>query len=161
FRSHVASTKLRSNDWWDESTRGFINLRNGVLNTETWEFLPHSPERGFRYCLPFSFDESAECPMFDEFMDRITLENKELQDILDEFGRYIMSGSLNIYPKILMLVGDGSNGKSTWINIVTGLLGEDHVAAADLYDLQKDPYAMASLDGKLLNISEEANRRSL
>lgn len=160
FRSRISSTNLRPSAWWDDSTSGLVNFKNGVLEIASGKFMPHSPEWGFRYVLPFDFDETAECPEYDALMQRITCNDEELEAVLDEFAGYSLSGAPYHFPKALVLVGDGSNGKSTFVNILTSLIGEDHIAAVELYDMQKDPYKLATLSGKLLNISEETSRKA-
>ena len=63
------------------------------------------------------------------------------------------------YPfhKAVLLVGEGSNGKSTYLKLLATILGEHNVASVGLRDL--DPrynrFAAAELYGKLANISSE------
>jgi len=66
------------------------------------------------------------------------------------------------YPfhKAVLLVGEGSNGKSTFLRLIRTILGEHNVASINLRDL--DPrvnrFAAAELFGKLANISTEPVR---
>ncbi|MEM4592626.1 MAG: phage/plasmid primase, P4 family [Thermosphaera sp.] len=63
------------------------------------------------------------------------------------------------YPfhKAILLVGDGSNGKSTYLALIRTILGDWNIASVPLSDL--DPrinrFAIADLYGKLANLSSE------
>ena len=58
------------------------------------------------------------------------------------------------YPfnKAIMLVGDGSNGKSTYLRLVKTVLGRENVISIPLQDLLENRFSIASLYGKLANI---------
>ncbi|RLJ02728.1 MAG: hypothetical protein DRP11_02670, partial [Candidatus Aenigmatarchaeota archaeon] len=71
--------------------------------------------------------------------------------ILLEFVGYCLYRQYHIH-KALMLVGGGSNGKSTFIKLVQRLLGRDNVANRSLQELVEDRFAAADLFGKLANL---------
>lgn len=58
------------------------------------------------------------------------------------------------YPfhKAFMLVGDGSNGKSTYLKLLETILGEENVINEPLQHLCQYPFAPAKLYHKLINI---------
>jgi putative DNA primase/helicase len=60
--------------------------------------------------LPFEFDETATCPMFQKYLDEV-LPEKELQHIVAEFFGYVFTKGLKM-EKALLLYGSGANGKS-------------------------------------------------
>ncbi len=154
FRQWVNRTNLVDTDWFRNSTRGLINFANGVLNTATNELSPHDPERGFLYVLPFGFEPEAVCPVFDKFMEDITCGDKQLEDVLLEFVGYATCDQDYWLQKALLLIGEGSNGKSTFLKIVEELSGRENIAFLSLYDLQVET-SRSMLEGKLLNISDE------
>lgn len=63
------------------------------------------------------------------------------------------------YPfhKAVLLVGEGANGKSTYLNLVRKILGDHNVASVNLRDMdpRTNRFAAAELYGKLANISAE------
>ena len=100
---------------------GYINLRNGVFDIEKKEITDHSAEMGFTYCLPFDYDKKAVPTKFLKFLKEITQEDTALTiSILEGFAYCLMPG----YPiqKANMLVGEGSNGKSTLMGVLTAFL---------------------------------------
>jgi putative DNA primase/helicase len=58
------------------------------------------------------------------------------------------------YPfnKAFMLVGDGSNGKSTFLNLIRAIVGEENVVNQSLQQLCNYPFAPAELYHKLVNM---------
>ena len=54
--------------------------------------------------------------------------------------------------KAFLLLGEGGNGKSTFLNLVTSFLGQENVSNEPLQRLASNRFAAASLVGKLANI---------
>jgi putative DNA primase/helicase len=59
------------------------------------------------------------------------------------------------FNKAFMLVGDGSNGKSTFLRLVREILGEGNVTGQSLQDLCLYRFAQAELYHKLANIHQD------
>lgn len=160
FMALVKRTNARPENFFDDTTIGRINLKNGVLKLDSMELEPHDPKFGFRYCLDHAFDAAATCPRFDTFMEEITLGRKELADVLLEYAAYSFSGMPYIYHKALMMTGEGSNGKSTFISVLKKLAGSDSYSSLMLNELDHE-YKRAYMVGKLFNVAEETPVRSL
>lgn len=157
FRNLIQRTNLVQDDWINPT--GLINLQNGVLNMDTLELLPTSKDYGFTYQMPYSYDGSAKCDRFDQFMREITLDRKDLADVLLEFAGYALSNSPCRYEKILILLGEGSNGKSTFMKVLKNIVGETNYSALTMDDFNKDT-SRYLLYNKLFNLSEETPRKS-
>ena len=160
YRELVGSTAVVSSSWFGDSTQGKINFQNGVLDVQTREFLPHDASRGFRYTLPYSYDPSASAPLFEETLSLVTGGDASLQAILLEFMGYVVSGDRYWLHKTLVLLGGGSNGKSTFIDVLGALVGDEAYSTTSIKDLENE-YARAMLEGMLLNISEETPTKAL
>lgn len=139
---------------------GYINLQNGILNIKTRELKPHSPSFYFKYILPFSYDPNADCPNFKRFLEQVTMGRQDLIDILQEFGGYAISGDSYWLHKILILVGEGRNGKSTFLNTLKEIAGKDNVSFASFDDLH-NVNMRQTLEGKLFNMTEELSNKDL
>lgn len=160
FRLLVAQKNVRSPRWFAETTEGSLNLRNGVLNIKTKVLEPHTPNRGFRYTLPYDFNPEAKAPRFERMLQLVTGDDKSLTDILLEFMGYCLSGDSCWTHKALVLEGSGSNGKSTFLDILKYMAGKNSYATARLNDLESE-YTRAQFEGKLFNISEETPTRAM
>ena len=138
-----------------------INFQNGVLNLKTREFVDHSPDYGFTNIIGFDYNPKAVCPRFDLFLEEVTCGDRELENNLVEFVAYSISGLPPAWgEKCLFLVGEGSNGKSVFIDTIRKVVGDKNTAALSLDDL-KNPNARADLFNKMINLSDETPTHSL
>lgn len=138
--------------------RGWIlNLRNGLLNIYTRELKPHTPAFVSLVQSPVEYDPDAKCPVWmgciKAWMEGPEEEKKTL--LLQQFAGYCLSSSME-YDKALFLVGDGGNGKSTFVDTISRVIGPDATSHIDLEGLYGQ-YGMKGLIGKRLNIIEEVH----
>lgn len=162
--SEFVGLVLRSNvtpyEWFESDTRRKINFQNGYLDLNTDTFHEHTPEIGFRNVLTYSYDSKAVCPNFDSMLAAVTCNDEALQKVLLEFIGYSISQDSCWAQKAMVFEGTGSNGKSTLIQALTALAGNENVTSLTLGDISKEYYRQM-LDGKILNIAEETPSRSL
>ncbi|MFQ6077391.1 MAG: phage/plasmid primase, P4 family, partial [Candidatus Bathyarchaeia archaeon] len=63
--------------------------------------------------------------------------------------------------KAFIFLGGGANGKSTLINLIGYLLGEENISSRSLQDLHNDRFAAADLYGKLANLYADLSTSAL
>ncbi|MHA1632096.1 MAG: DNA primase family protein [Candidatus Freyarchaeota archaeon] len=127
---------------------GYVNLKNGILNLDTFELSPHSPDAYFTYQLPVAYDPSAECPAIERFLREVCPDGVET---IYEFLGWILEDGYE-YQRALLLYGSGNNGKSTLLSLIRAFLGPENVSSRPLQDLVTNRFATADLYGKLANI---------
>lgn len=138
--------------------RGFFcNVKNGLLNINTRELLPHTPAFVSLVQCPVDFNPSATAPTFMECLDAWMEgpESNQKKLMLQQFAGYLLSSSM-VYAKALFLVGDGGNGKSTFADTIAMVMGDQATSRIDLEDLYS-MFGLKGLIGKRLNIIEEVN----
>lgn len=138
--------------------RGWIlNLKNGLLNIYTRELKPHTPLFVSLVQSPVEYDPKSLCPIWlgciEAWMEGPEKGEKSL--LLQQFSGYCLSSSMQ-YDKALFLVGDGGNGKSTFVDTVSMVIGPDATSHIDLEGLYGQ-YGMKGLIGKRLNVIEEVH----
>lgn len=137
---------------------GFIaNVKNGLLNIYTRELRPHTPEFVSLIQYDVSYDPTATCPTWTDCMEA-WMEGDEKEEkslMLQQFAGYCLSSSMQ-KDKALFMVGDGANGKSTFVDTIAMLIGKDGVTHVDLEGLYGQ-YGMKALVGKRLNVIEEVH----
>ena len=126
-----------------------VNFKNGILNIETGELAPHTPDVIFTNELPVDWNPSAECPKIMKFLSEVL--HPEDIPVVQEIVGYCFLRDYR-FAKAVMLLGPGANGKSTLLNLITAMLGERNVATPALQDLIYNRFAKAELYGKLANI---------
>jgi putative DNA primase/helicase len=60
--------------------------------------------------------------------------------------------------RLLLLYGEGLNGKSVTLEVIEAILGSVNVSYLSLSDLTNDDVKRAGIEGKLLNISHESGK---
>lgn len=154
FESKLKRTNIQEQDWFH--VEGLVNFNNGVLDLETMDILEHDPRNGFKYVLPFDYDPTADCPRFKQFLSDVTLKRNDLAYVLMEFMGYSLAGvDPNLGQKALILHGDGSNGKSVFIEILRALAGQDNYCTLSMGNEINKLENRYQLSGKLFNVSEE------
>ena len=154
FVAWVTRTNLIDNSWFKDTVTNRINFNNGVLDLGTGEMYEHEPTYGFLHCLPFDYSPKEECPVFESFLVDITSGDASLAKLLLEFIGYSLCSSDYWLQKGLLLVGNGANGKSTLLSIISALAGQKNTSYLSLGELQNET-SRINLEGKLLNISDE------
>jgi P4 family phage/plasmid primase-like protien len=161
FKGFLYSTNSVDGDFFQKNNHGYINFSNGVLRLEDRVLLEHSPDFGFTYVLPYSYNPSADCPEFDKMMDNISLKDDEMINLLLEYIGYAIGGlRASFGAKALLLTGGGSNGKSTFLNVIKMMVGNECFSSVSLKDMN-DPNCRYSMVGKLFNICEEIEEDEL
>lgn len=99
-----------------------LNVKNGVVDLNSGRLLPHEPELFLMQQSPVRFDPHAECPRWLRFLDSV-MPDKDRQAYLRRVVGYTLTGSTD---EQVMFVhhGSGANGKSVFIDVVMGLLGQ-------------------------------------
>lgn len=136
----------------------FINVQNGMLEWATGELHPHDPEALSTVQLPIEYDPTAECPRFDKWLKQV-LDPDTIPLLWEVIGYMLMSG--NPLQKAVLLVGNGGNGKGTWLRLMTGMMGFHNVSNVTLHDIVDGKFEVAGIYGKLANIAGDIEARAL
>jgi putative DNA primase/helicase len=100
-----------------------LNIENGIIDLKTGKLLPHDPNHLISKITNVEFNENAECPKWKDFLDYIFAGDMELIGYMQKLTGYCLTGSIKqqILP---ILYGNGNNGKTTFMQVLEGLLGE-------------------------------------
>lgn len=134
---------------WDRPKTDVVNVLNGLLDVTTRVISPHSAEFLSPVQLPVKFDPDQRCPMWDQFISEVFPGDSEA--IAWEIPAWLMTPDTSI-QKAILLLGDGANGKSTYLRGVLAFIGKHNTAAVSLHKLENDRFSAARLIGKLANI---------
>lgn len=139
--------------------REFITLTNGIFDLEAafrgeLECLrPLTPNWFSPISLTFPFDVNADCPRWRAFLDQMLQGDRQLIQLLQLWFGYCLVPDVSL-QKALLLVGDGSNGKSIILHMLVALLGLGNVSAVQLENFG-ERFALAPTVGKLANVIPE------
>ena len=130
-----------------------IAFKNGVYDIETGEFSDFSPDKIITNVIPWDYNPNAYYEVTDRTLDKISCEDDNIRDLLEEAIGYCFYRR-NELRKSFILIGDKANGKSTYLDMIKTLLGENNVCALDLKELG-ERFKTALLAGKLANIGDD------
>ena len=126
-----------------------INMANGLYNIRTGEFKSHDPTYLSLIQTPVIYDPAAKCPIIDEIFS-VMIRAEDLPKIY-EFMGYVLYRTYEL-QKSFFLLGPGGTGKSYFLDVVLGLVGQNNASSVSLQDLQKDRFASSDLYGKMVNV---------
>jgi len=130
-----------------------IAFKNGLYNIRSDVFIPFSPEHIVTNKIRWNYNPTAYSKNMDEVLDRITCSDPEIRSLMEEMIGYCFYRK-NELRKAFVLIGDGSNGKSTFLSVIQSLLSEDNISSLDLKELG-DRFKTAEMFGKLANIGDD------
>ncbi len=131
----------------------YIVFNNGVFDLETKELLEYSPKYIIKNKIPHNYNPAAKHELLDKTLNKICCNDKKLRCVIEEMIGYTLLRR-NELGKSFILTGDGSNGKSTLLDLINELLGEDNISSVALKELS-DRFKTFQLDGKLANIGDD------
>lgn len=133
----------------------WFNVKNGLLQLSTGILNPHTPDFISLVQSPVAYDPKANAPTWRACVDAWMAghESEEKKLLLQQFSGYLLTSSM-VHAKALFLVGDGGNGKSTFADTISMVIGEQSTSRIDLEDLYS-MFGLKGLIGKRLNVIEE------
>ena len=132
-----------------------IAFKNGLFNVERNELLDFSPEQVVTNLIPWEYNPGAACPLVDDVLDRLSCGDPEIRALLEEVGGMCLYRDNTIGGgKAVILVGEKSNGKSTFIFMLQSMLGDSNVSNLDFKDLDSK-FSTVMLFGKLANLGDD------
>ena len=126
---------------------------NTRLNIKNDEELPFSPMVYDFNKLPLIYDKDAYDETMDETLDKIFCNDKEVRLLFEEFIGYLLMGN-NKFGKMILLLGDGSNGKSTILEVLKSFVGSGNYSTLALEQVG-EKFATAELENKILNVGDD------
>ena len=132
-----------------------FNFRNCVLDLETGETHEHNEAYMSSIQVGYDYDPKADCPQFKKFLDEIMAGREIHKKLLQEMMGYILYTAKKL-QKCFFLMGDGANGKSVLLNIISAVFGEANVSNVEMSALI-EPFQRINLINSLVNISTETS----
>lgn len=133
----------------------YIAFNNGVLNIATMEFTDFSPEYVITNKIPHNYVPDAQSDLLNGVLKKLACNDETVESLLLQAIGYCFYRR-NELRKSFFLLGEKRNGKSTFLDMVGTLLGEDNTSNLDLCEIG-DRFRTAELTGKLANIGDDIN----
>lgn len=137
-----------------------VSAPNVVFSVKNGTFFSHSSSHIITKRIATNYKkEETECAVLDEFMSTITCGNKEIEQLLYEIVGYCLSPTIFIH-KFFIIVGEGGNGKSAFLNLLTALLGRWNVGNTPL-NKYGGRFELAGMEHIAVNIGDDISNKAL
>ncbi|WP_291571427.1 phage/plasmid primase, P4 family [Clostridium sp. UBA4548] len=128
---------------------GLYNLENDMLEPFTHSYIATNK-------IPVNYNPAAYDKDLDQALNDICCNDRELRAVIEEmFGATLYR--TNKFNRLFILGGDGSNGKSTILDLMKSMLGKDNVSSIPLQDFAKTFKTYQIMD-KLANIGDDISK---
>ena len=131
----------------------YIGFANGIYDVVIDRMMDFSPEIVITNMLPWEYNKEAYNELADHTLNRLACDDHQIRLLLEECIGYCMYRR-NELGKAFILTGDKSNGKSTFLDVLKVLLGEENISALDLAELG-DRFSTAMMYNRLANIGDD------
>lgn len=135
----------------------FIAFENGVLDLKTLDLLTCTPELAITNVIPHNWNPDAVCRALDAALDAWTCGHDDRRRFLEEVVGLCMYRGRE-FQMCPILLGEGSNGKSTFLNLLRYAIGESNVSALDIQAIGAR-FQSVALVGKLANIADDISSK--
>ena len=147
----------RSPDELNQTAPLSINVRNGMLDMLTGRLEPHRPDMLSTVRVPHRWNPDAECTLFDAWLRQMQ-PSAGVRSMLQEIAGYVLCSGINFHS-FFFFYGDGSTGKSTFVEVLEALVGKANTVAVQLQELDK-PFIRHQLVGRQLYLCKELTKDS-
>lgn len=142
---------------------GYVAVKNGLLDLEAAAkgddaLRELRPEDYALTRLPVRYDPDANPEEWRSFVSQVV--EAEKVDAFQEYVGYTLHRGDMPINRALLLVGDGANGKSTALNTVRAMLGEENTRSKAIHDFA-EPNHIADLHGAIANIHADLSEGAL
>ena len=133
----------------------FMAFKNGIYDIVTDTLLPFTPDIVITNKIPWDYVPDAYSELADKALNRTACNDPKIREVLEEcIGACMYRSALLAGGKAFILTGEKANGKSTFLDMIKAMLGEDNIAALDLKEIG-DRFSTAMIFGKLANIGDD------
>lgn len=136
-----------------QSDARYIAFANGVYDLVDDELMPYSPDLVLTNRIPWNYVPDAYCELTERTLNKLACGDPAIVSLLQECIGYCFFRQ-NELGKAFILTGDKSNGKSTFLDVLHHILGDDNICALDLKELG-DRFSTSMMFGKLANIGDD------
>lgn len=137
----------------------YIAFLNGIYDLESDSLLPNSPEFLIPNTIPHLYNPDAFCAELSAALDQWACDSEDVRANLEEvLGLAMYRG--NEHHIIPLLLGDGGNGKSSYMHLAQGMIGHGNYSVIDPSEFGR-AFSRTALMGMLAYFCDDMSRDRL
>ena len=117
----ITPTELDTDPW-------LFNVENGTIDLRTGQLCDHDRADLITKLAPVAYDPGAKAPRWEQFLEEILVDDRVIS-FMQKLCGYMLTG-LTREQILAIFWGSGENGKSTLINMLMKVLGDDYAQQA-------------------------------
>lgn len=130
-----------------------VAFKNGALDLRTMTMSPITPEMHLTNMIPHEYHADAYDALMDKTITKLTMGDKELRMMIEEsIGQCLFRS--NKAKAAYVYLGRGDSGKSTLLDIIEKVVGEENRCCVPVDELGKQ-FGLDELAGKIANVCDE------
>lgn len=145
----------------EKAEKTWIQFKDLIYDIKTEEFLKVSPEYFITNPIPWSIGSSDETPVMDrilkEWVFKEGFQDESYVKTLKEIMAYVLLTYTPIH-RIFCLIGEGLNGKGTFLRLIEKLIGENNYCATEIEILSSNRFESNKLHKKLVCFISEIDK---
>lgn len=145
---------------WD-AQKDIVACLNGTISLETGKLEDSEADNLLAHYIPHEYNPSAKCPRWLQFINEVFVGDQKVINFVQRAVGYSLTGKTD-EQCIFLMIGKGSNGKSTFLELLHALFGNYAVSAPfSTFERNRNNTQtndIALLAGKRLVFSSEPNQ---
>ena len=145
----------------DKKDLEYICCNNGLVNVRSLNLIKHTDKifTTFKIDCDYKENVSISGSRFEQYLLSTFENDVEIINVVQEVLGASLLPNPKLFKKVVFLLGEGSNGKSTLMNIIKKLNGDDVSAVeySKLSDRSSGRFALQDMAGKKTNIDDDAS----
>jgi len=154
-----ADTFISQEDFFENKYVDEIPVANGILNVLTLQLNDFTPEKIFFNKLPVKYDPTKNCESIDNFFKDILAKEEDVTVAYELIGQGLYKDYF--MEKAGMLVGNGRNGKSKFLELIKRLMGVQNTCSVPLRAMREDNSSLCELHNRLFNLAGDLSHTDL
>ena len=130
-----------------------ISFINGTLELDSGTFREHSELDYCSFMMNYPYSPNLRSEKWINFIDEITAGDEIKKELLQFIAGYVLFPDCR-FQKIFALIGDGSNGKSVYLEVLQKVFGDKNCTSIEPEGLNAD-FKCIHLKDSLLNVASE------
>jgi putative DNA primase/helicase len=142
---------------WPKNNSDIIPFKNGLLNLKTGELLAHNRKDSQTWVIPHEYNRGADCPRIKNWLFNAAGKDAATVEFLRAWIYALITRETSFHG-FLHLKGRGGTGKSTFINLMQLIIGQDNAITTSLRELENNRFETAGFMGKALVVINDAEK---
>lgn len=135
-----------------------IPVKNGVFNRKTKQLESFTPDYVFTTKIDTPYEVQSSVPIIDgwnieQWMKDIACNDKQVVKLLWQVVNDALNGNYT-RKKAIFLVGDGNNGKGTFQELLSNIIGYNNIASLKVNEFD-ERFRLSTLEGKTAVIGDD------